>query len=89
MLFQMKVVVDDSGLHLLQLANLGVDNGVDPGRTPYLRGMIDRLWEIVARNPERVYRVFTENDIGDELTDEFLATTTPAEAQEVLISMLV
>lgn len=89
MLFQAKVVVNDSGLHLLQLANLAVENGVDPGRSPMLRQMIDRLWEIAASNPERVYRAMTQNDVGDELTDEFLATTTPQEAQEALVSMLV
>lgn len=89
MLFGEKVVVNDSGLHLLQLAAVGVENGIDPGRYPYLRGMIDRLRIIVAKNPELVYRVFTENDIGDELTDDFMATTTPLEAQEALVSMLV
>lgn len=89
MLFREKVVVNDSGLHVLQLAAVGVENGIDPGRYPYLRGMIDRLRIIVAKNPELVYRVFTENDIGDELTDDFMATTTPLEAQEALVSMLV
>lgn len=89
MLFQMKVVVNDSGLHLLQLAHLGVENSVDPGRYPMLRQRIDRLREIAATHPERVYRAMTQNDAGDALTDEFLATTTPQEAQEAVVSMLV